>query len=88
MFMCVFDCRGQNRQFERRRGESMSILRCGEYDASGLLRSGRRRRQTILLAIAMIVNAIGDELGRLWRAELIEKVVHSMGRRENQEKQQ
>ncbi len=39
-------------------------------------------------AVAVIVNGCGNEIGRLWRSELIEEMVHPMGRRENQEKPQ
>jgi len=42
----------------------------------------------ILVATAMIVNACSSDLCRLRRSELIEEMVHPMGRRENQENQQ
>jgi len=42
----------------------------------------------LVVAIASFVNARGGEVGRLRRSELIEEMVHPMGRGENQEKEQ
>jgi hypothetical protein len=41
-----------------------------------------------VVAVAMIVNACVSKADRLRRSELLENMVHPMGWRENQEKQQ
>ena len=62
----------------------MGVLRCAEYDAIVVLSSGHGYGWIIFMtAPAMIVTLRGSKLGGLMRSELIEEMVHPMGRREN-----
>ena len=67
----------------------MGVLCRSKNGAIILLRTGCRHGCVIVVTtIAMIVNACVSKADRLRRSELLENMVHPMGWRENQEKQQ
>ncbi len=62
----------------------MGVLRCAEYDAIVVLRSGQGYGWIIFMtAPAVIVTLRGSKLSRLIRSELIKEMMHPMGRRED-----